>query len=49
MSEEKRVLVSEMGSKDFNEYDDDTVFVLDDPPLKNPLRKGGKTKEQKSE
>ena len=36
-SENKRVLISETGDKALEDFPEDTVFVLDDSPLKNPL------------
>jgi hypothetical protein len=35
--------------RELSEYDEDTIFVLEDPPLKNPLLKNESTIDEKSE
>ena len=50
----KIVKISEMGNDnlnnlnniDFSDYDEDTIFVLDDPPLRNPNDKDPKKNKQ---
>lgn len=44
----KVVRICDMGDKDFDDYDDDTLFELYDPPLKNPLLKNESTIDEKS-
>lgn len=38
----KVIKITEMGDKDFSDYDEDTIFVLDEPPLRNPNDKDPK-------
>ena len=46
---QKVVRICDMGDKEFDDYDDDTLFELCARPLNNPLLKSESTIDEKSE
>lgn len=48
-SKQKIVRICEMGDKEFDDYDEDTLFEWYDPPLRNPLHDNKQKQRERSE